>query len=130
MDKTTHAVRLTEWKNIINNCLARPQGQTAKQWLAENGISDKQYYYWLRRIRQETYQAATVNGDLPAVAGQADVVLAEITGISEIPEGTPCTELDFHADAVVKVKDLHIALSNSASAVLIGRIIKAVSHAL
>ena len=51
MDQTTHEVRLANWKAIIEQCQARPKGQTAKQWMHENDISDKQYYYWLRRVR-------------------------------------------------------------------------------
>ena len=45
MDQTTHEVRLANWKAIIEQCQARPKGQTAKQWMVENDISDKQYYY-------------------------------------------------------------------------------------
>ena len=31
MDKTTHEVRLANWKSIIEQCQQRPEGQTAKQ---------------------------------------------------------------------------------------------------
>ena len=51
MDQTTHEVRLANWKAIIEQCQARPKGQIAKDWMVENDISDKQYYYWLRRVR-------------------------------------------------------------------------------
>ena len=43
MDEITHEVRLEQWKHIISECLARPEGQTAKQWLAEKGIPEKTY---------------------------------------------------------------------------------------
>ena len=46
MDKTTHEVRLANWKALIERCQTRPKGQTAKQWLDANGISSKKYYYW------------------------------------------------------------------------------------
>ena len=55
MDKTTHEVRLKQWNSIITECQKRPSDQTVKQWLAENDIHEKQYYYWLRRIRKEAY---------------------------------------------------------------------------
>ena len=51
MDQTTHEFRLANWKAIIEQCQVRPKDQTAKDWMAENDISDKQYYYWLRRVR-------------------------------------------------------------------------------
>ena len=53
MDQLTHTVRRSNWINIIRQCQDRPAGTTAKQWLAENDISEKSYYYWLRKIRRE-----------------------------------------------------------------------------
>ena len=128
MDKITHEVRLSNWKAVIESCQSRPHGQTAKQWLSENGISEKQYYYWLRRIRQEAYRSEITN-TLPTVTAQAqaDVVLTEIPGIADaVPEPVS----GFKPDVVVRVMSATIELSNSASAVLISRIIKAVTHAV
>ncbi len=53
MDQLTHAVRRPNWINIIQQCQARPADTAARQWLAENGISEKSYCYWLRKIRRE-----------------------------------------------------------------------------
>ena len=53
MDAFTHEVRLNQWKLIIEQCQSRPDGQTARQWMAENGVQEKTYYYWLRRVRKE-----------------------------------------------------------------------------
>ena len=53
MDQLTHTVRRSNWINIIRQCQDRPAGTTAKQWLVENDISEKSYYYWLRKIRRE-----------------------------------------------------------------------------
>ena len=47
MDKCTREVRKQSWKNIITQCMPRPEGMTAKQWLDANGISEQPYYYWL-----------------------------------------------------------------------------------
>ena len=55
MDQSTHEIRLANWIQIINNCQSRPKEQTTKQWLAENQISEKQYYYWLRKVRKQAY---------------------------------------------------------------------------
>ena len=37
MDKITHEVCMAQWKAIIEECLSRLKGQSAKQWLAEKG---------------------------------------------------------------------------------------------
>jgi hypothetical protein len=55
MDQITTDVRTADWVSIIKQCQNRPEGQTAKQWLEENGISSKKYYYWLRKIRNQVY---------------------------------------------------------------------------
>ena len=79
MDKCTHEVRLQYWKNIIQQCQARPHGQSAKQWMAENGIREQSYYLWQRRIRKEAYeQMNTAKENLPAVQGRSEIDFAEI----------------------------------------------------
>ncbi len=55
MDACTHEVRLNQWKLIIEQCQSRPDGQTARPWMAENGVQEKTYYYRLRRVRKEVY---------------------------------------------------------------------------
>ena len=85
MDKITHEVRLKQWNSIITECQKRSLDQTEKQWLAENDndIHEKQYYYWLRRIRNEAYnELATQEKDantklVPAV--NSEVSFADIT---------------------------------------------------
>ena len=59
MDQSTHEVRLANWKAVIEQCQTRPKGQSAKQWLDAHGISDKKYYYWLRKIRAAVYKQAS-----------------------------------------------------------------------
>ena len=59
MDQITHEVRLAQWAEIIRNCQLRPEGQTTQDWLAENGINIKTYYYWQRRVRKELYDQTT-----------------------------------------------------------------------
>ena len=43
MDQITHDVRSSQWLEIITQCQNRPEGTTAKQWMADNGISEKSY---------------------------------------------------------------------------------------
>ncbi len=45
MDQITHTIRSSKWKGIIMQCQNRPVEMSAKQWMAENHISEKSYYY-------------------------------------------------------------------------------------
>ena len=72
MDQLTHTVRRSNWINIIRQCQDRPAGTTAKQWLAENDISEKSYYYWLRKIRREVCEQEGLQEDTNQI-GRAHV---------------------------------------------------------
>ena len=65
MDQSSE-VHMASWRSIGKQCQYRPSGQSARQWLAENGVPEKQYYYWLRKIRSQSYQE--LKNQLPAVA--------------------------------------------------------------
>lgn len=55
MDQTTHNVRRPNWLTTITQCQERPEGISVKQWLSDNGVKEKAYYYWLRKFRKEAY---------------------------------------------------------------------------
>ena len=66
MDKVIHAVRHEQWSNIINECLASRMNKTA--WCKANGISDKSFFYWQRKLRQDAYLSTVESNHLaPAV---------------------------------------------------------------
>ena len=123
MDQTTHEVRLANWKAIIEQCQARPKGQTAKDWMAENDISDKQYYYWLRRVRA----AAIKENQIPALpepekhlptVSFAEIPMKEVLSTEESPV------------IVIKTRKSTIEIPTAISDALVVKIVKAVAHAL
>lgn len=127
MDKITHEVRMAQWKEIICQCQARPEGQSQAAWMAENGISSKQYYYWQRRIRREAY-AEMPGGSLPATRPEKKpVTFAEIP-IPQQPSPT-AGACQFQPDAVICLGNVTVAVANSASGELLQNITQAVQHA-
>ena len=126
MDKITHEIRLSNWKAVIEQCSLRPEGQTVKQWLADNGINEKTYYYWQRRVRKEVFGQ---NG-LPQEAGHQEPASVSFAEIPVIPvQAEPSLETSFHADAVIRTGNTTIGLSNSISDRLLERIIGGLVHA-
>ena len=122
MDKITHEVRIANWRSIIEQCHARPEGQSAKQWLADNGISEKSYYYWQRKIRQETY--ALISSDAAPTAQPEPVAFAELPFISPKDDHQA-----FSPDVVIRRGQTVLELSNTISDRLLGRLMEVVSHA-
>ena len=126
MDQSTHDVRRTQWIEIISACQARPEGTTVKQWLLDNGIKDKTYFYWLRKFRREAYEKmGTGNtGQLPATYAPD---FAEL----KMPpcNGRPERAFSFRPDAVIQHGDYLVALSNGTSDVLVRTIMEGLRNA-
>jgi putative transposase len=57
VQKVTHEIRLRQWTGIIKEC--RGNGKSVKSWCEENGISEKSYFYWQRRVREAACQELT-----------------------------------------------------------------------
>lgn len=126
MDKSTHEIRLAHWRQIIEQCQSRPKSQTAKQWLAEHDISDKAYYYWLRKIRRTIYDQSVAGGTLSAVSQEQELSFAQMPDsyLKEYP-----SSFSFAPVAVIKTPAVTLAVSNEISDQLLNRLMKAVSHA-
>ena len=126
MDKSTHEIRLAHWKQIIGQCQSRPKEQTAKQWLEEHDISDKAYYYWLRKIRRTIYDQSVISGTLPVVSQEQEHSFAQMP--DNYLKGY-LSSFSFKPVAVVKTSAATLAISNEVSEPLLNQLMKAVSHA-
>ena len=126
MDKSTHEIRLAHWRQIIEQCQSRPKSQTAKQWLAEHDISDKVYYYWLRKIRRTIYDRSVISGMLSVVSQEQELSFAQMPDsyLKESP-----SSFSFEPVAVIKTPAATLAISNEVSDQLLNQLMKAISHA-
>lgn len=125
MDKITHEVRQANWQSIIEQCQQRPDGQTAKDWLKDHDISEKSYYYWLRKMRKEVYEQMTAS-NLPAVNQESTVMFAEIP--IQQANDSKFPSLSFQADTVIQAEKLTIGLSNSVSDNLLKQMMEVIVH--
>ena len=126
MDKTTHEIRIANWRSIIEQCQARPEGQSAKQWLSDNGISEKTYYYWQRKVRQEAY--ALIRQD--AVPPEMPTPDTQPVTFAEIPYAAAPDNLQpFTPDAVIRKGQTVLELSNSVSDRILEKIMEVMGHA-
>lgn len=127
MDQFTHDVRRANWLNIVNQCQSRPSDMSVKEWLAENGIKEKAYYYWLRKFRKEAYNQM----QLPATANTTEIAFAEVT--MPVPNAGPDTTsvnvTDISPTAVVKCNGITIEFSNNISEELLSHLLQEVFHA-
>lgn len=128
MDQITHDVRTAQWAEIVRKCHERPENQSAKNWLNENGINEKQYYYWQRRLRNMA--AGTTNKSLPTTRSSGEVTFIEMPSPNELL-GERMEEVTINSGlaALIRVGGLEIELHNGISDELLGKILKVTAYA-
>lgn len=134
MDRATQRLRRAQWIDIIRACHARPEGQTAEDWLKANGINRKTYYYWQYRIRREAAKEMGMDTcSLPqADDSAAAVTFAEVPVLTQdtVPVSTSQGNVhDFRPDAVICIGGITVAVSNSTSRGLLEKIVEVAGHA-
>ena len=132
MDQITHDVRSSQWLEIITQCQNRPQGTTAKQWMADNGISEKSYYYWLRKFRKQAYSQMTETST--AISAGNEISFAEVSIPPKQSANVAILSSESSVEAirpvaVIKNTNISIALTNEISEDLLSRILREVAHA-
>lgn len=124
MDKITHKVRCEQWTAIINECLA--SGMPKTTWCKANGISDKQFFYWQRILRQEAYQQMESQSTSPASSALVPDVKEEKSSHPAFVEIRPVTSetgsFTFRPDVIIHSGDLTVEIANTASEELLRKL--------
>ena len=123
MDNSTYEIRFSNWKSIIEASENRPQDMTKHQWLIDNGIPEKQYYYWLRKVRRTAFSQLTETS-LPVSSRSADISLVKIPPEEILPSTQKLPAV------VIRTQKASVELSSDLPKDVLLKIIKAVSHAL
>lgn len=113
MDKLTHQMRLAQWVPIIREC--RGSSMTVKAWCAQNGIGEKQFYYWQRRVRKEAF------AELQELPVDSSKKLVELP-MPRVPA------FGNTADIIVRHGSYTLEICNSASPGLLESLLKVVAH--
>lgn len=122
MDQSTHDVRRASWLGIITECQQRPAGVSVRQWLCDNGIKEKAYYYWLRKFRREACEQI----QLPVVTVPTKVSFAELP----IPTTAPVKPVTANNTvAVISANGITLEIAGDISESLLCILLKEVLHA-
>lgn len=91
--EVTREVRLTKWAGILRQ--RQESGRSIRAWCTENGIVEKTYHYWQRKLREVACEKLTeAQSRELAAPGFAEVRLAELPLPVSLPEpvGQLCVE--------------------------------------
>lgn len=114
---TEHDTRLNLWIRRIKEC--RESGMTVRAWCQANEINEKTYYYWLRKIKKEAFEA------LPTECRQVPVPFSERKVFAEVHTARPACEEN--VAATVDIAGVRIDVHNGADDVTLQNIFRIVS---
>jgi hypothetical protein len=101
LQKYNTGAKMNQWSKRVAVC--RNSGMTIKAWCAQEGVSEKTYYYWQRKIfkaaQNQMAEFIEVTGSLPS--GKAFVATINVNGYSiEIHSGADKETLKALLEAV------------------------------
>lgn len=111
--------RLREWAEQIRDCNNRPHGMTVAEWCQGQGITKANYYWRLRKVREELLK---VTDSMPAFA-ELKAPAPETTLI----ENNSLAQLKIAA--VIKTDKWSIEITDQASPAFLNTLIGAMNHA-
>lgn len=120
MDKIAHEMRLAQWTNIIQACAA--SGLHKRTWCQQNGIDEKQFYYWQRRIRKQVFEVQNLSESTPL----ATTTFVEMpTSLESFKKKSSSNQVA----ATIYVNGCIIEISESASESFLKSLIGAIAYA-
>lgn len=111
--------RLREWAEQIRDCSNRPHGMTVDEWCQGQGITKANYYWRLRKVREELLK---VTDSMPAFAelkAPAKETMLIESNISVQP----------NIVAVIKTAGWSMEITDQASGTFLNALIGAINHA-
>lgn len=87
--KVAHELRRQHWSEIVNQRQA--SGQTVRQFCQEQGIKEKTYYYWQRKLRENICEKLALREETaleaPPIFAQVETSATAVTGSITIRRG-------------------------------------------
>lgn len=112
MDQLTHNVRRANWLNIINHCQERPANIITRQWLKDNNIKEKSYYYWQRKFHKESYDQMQL---LAVTEEPAEISFVEFAAPTSKKAASTQDSLNSTTTAVIRHGAITLEISNDIS---------------
>ena len=91
-------VRIQEWMELIRE--RNSSGMTIREWCQSKGLSENQYYYWLRKIRKTACTALESRDDLAFQVQDKLPAFAQINIIPDAHPDAPVTSFYINRQAV------------------------------
>ena len=116
----THDQKLQLWISRIQEC--RSSGITVEAWCKQQGFSSKNYYYWMRKIKREAFEA--LPAERKPTAKMQSVVYE--TPFAEIPIETVSENTT--AVCCIRLGNTVLEVNSGADSVTIENVLRAIKN--
>ena len=76
MDQKAQQIRRSQWEQIVLE--GNRASISKKEWCRQNGISEKSFYYWQRKIRSQAAEALESEKAVPVCVGMSSSSFVEL----------------------------------------------------
>lgn len=142
MDKEAAAIRFANWEQLI--VVANSSGLRKREWCAQNGITEKSFYYWQRKVREkaiETMKAlkpvgesmpAAIQQDQEMTLSRTESSFVELSFQNEAPAipAAPCEPApNNHAELMLQVGDCQLFINGNIQEQTLATVLKVIRNA-
>lgn len=114
-------IRAQEWVSLIKDRNA--SGMTIKEWCNAKGVSESQYYYWLRRVRQIACTALETQPSLLPDRHEDLPVFAEVQVLQDQPTASVSSGI------LIQTQGADIHIGNDVHIEQLTAVMKVIAHA-
>ena len=119
MDQTTKEIRTEQWRQIVLE--ANGSSLTKKEFCRQNGIKEKQFYYWQRKIRRQESSRLRLEATLAPVESTSVVSSCSSSSFVTVnlsePEDTSSLPLSlsstFHPELMIQMNGVNLFVVSS-----------------
>ena len=128
MDQNAQQIRRSQWEKIVLE--GNRASVSKKEWCRQNGISEKSFYYWQRKIRLQAAGALEARKDVPVCVGSPASTFVEMplrstaqtmNGGSASPGLTP--------ELMIQIGDCRVYVAGTIQEQTLSTVLKIIRHA-
>ena len=131
MDQKTTDIRMAQWEQIILE--GNRASITKREWCRQNGISEKTFFYWQRKIRRKAAAAmdeASAQLSLPpAQSNQQSFVEISVPATSSDPVNRETASLNVSPELMVQVNDCRVFITGTIQETTLRTVMKVIRDA-
>lgn len=102
----TKQVRLSQWAGVMRE--RKESGMSIRSWCQEQGINEKTYYYWQRRLRKEAYEQLVV----PTATNEKSIAPIQFTEVKLDEYASSLSEQETPNQLCIEIRGIRIMTSS------------------